>query len=95
MFDYLRVEIPLPTPLREDTADGLWQTKSLDCELAEYTLTADGVLLYGSEVYPHTGDFEFHDGRTRYHGRMWAGTLRVLTLNGERCWPRDFVEDQE
>jgi hypothetical protein len=42
MFDYIEWQAPLPDGWSED---GDLQTKSFDCELARYRVTADGELL--------------------------------------------------
>jgi hypothetical protein len=69
MFDNLRCEQPLPKVW--EPRRGIWQTKSLGCELTTYTITADGRLIRKAGGWghgdvpemqiPYHGDIEFHD----------------------------------
>ena len=52
MFDTITCEMPLPEP---KPPDGLWwQTKDFECEMARYTITEDGRLIYHSFHYEST-----------------------------------------
>lgn len=47
MFDYLKIKVPLEFPdeiKKLKTSDFVWQTKSLDNSLSEYTIDIDGSL---------------------------------------------------
>lgn len=43
MFDEIKCEYPLPDAVMQDV---VFQTKSFDCELTRYTITADGRLIH-------------------------------------------------
>lgn len=56
MFDTIKCLYPLPDGF---DAEGLeWQTKDLECELDEYTITADGRLVHDEWKYESVPDNE-------------------------------------
>jgi hypothetical protein len=60
MFDNVKCSAPLPEPSMQDRT---FQTKSLDCELADYEITKDGEL-WKVGGYFHEGERE----RVELHG---------------------------
>lgn len=77
MFDELRCEYPLPDAVVQDE---VFQTKSFDCVLARYTITADGRLIEHTARYesvpeeerPHYGKPEWEKPFMRSAGSMKA-----------------------
>ncbi|HTJ56683.1 MAG TPA: hypothetical protein VL418_03850 [Devosiaceae bacterium] len=57
-FDYLRVEYPLPDGHKPAAP---MQTKSLDCDLTQYTLGTEGELRLGDDLVEFTGLLDFYD----------------------------------
>lgn len=75
MFDYIRCEMLLPeTPI--PAPDGLFQTKDTDDQyLTEYTITADGLLMwrpYHMELVP-ANERPYPDPSHPFHG---SGSMR-------------------
>lgn len=72
MFDNIRCEYPLPG--LPDDAHPDWQSKSLDCAMGEYTITAGGLLVH------HTTRMEAvpEEQRPYFGTPKWDGALGKL-----------------
>jgi hypothetical protein len=93
MFDNIKCEHPLPDGFDDNLKR--FQTKSLDCELATYTITKDGKLVcdvagqYGTErgeVPNFTGEIEFYTSN-------WCGSGAgyIMTDDDQPYWSRTYV----
>src|SRR5689334_23005074 len=77
MFDDITVRYPLPG-LPPDH-DGEFQTKSLECVLAQYLIDEHGGLWHQGEAVKYDGEIEFHDGRHSYAAWFRGGRLQDVT----------------
>lgn len=71
MFDYIKCEYPLPDTEAQDSD---FQTKDLDCTMAQYTITREGKLIHHTtrmEVVPE-------EERPFYGTPRWDGPLGQL-----------------
>lgn len=81
MFDDIDVDYPLPG--LPNGHDRKFQTKSLGCVLATYSVDEHGGLWQGGEAVRYSGEIEFHDfdpdhGYLSY--RAWFRDGRLLDL---------------
>lgn len=94
MFDNLKCEYPLPDSVVQDE---IFQTKSLECLLVDYTITADGFLkdekeqldFHGDIIfYTFTGSREENDYQWfEYSARFTEGKLQKI----EKIERRDYA----
>ena len=81
MFDYLRCEADTPDGWKP--ANGLFQTKDLDCTLEVHRITADGRLMrteiVGYDDVPES-EWEYRDAK--------PGTLEAIWHEGSKHRPR-------
>lgn len=70
MFDDLTCHYPLPQPDSENRTD--FQTKSFDCEMERYTITAEGRLIYHYREWEETPVAELEDPEN-----PWIGAIQV------------------
>jgi hypothetical protein len=82
MFDDIEVLCPLPGI--PDDHDRQFQTKSLECVLAQYVVDEHGGLWHHGEPVAHDGEIEFHDGRLAYVAWFRAGRLADIITDDER-----------
>lgn len=63
MYDTIRFEYPLPgeNPFGYDS----FQTKDMECQLGEYTVTSDGCLVLNGEIVKYSGSLECYTSNWR------------------------------
>lgn len=101
MFDDLKCDYPLPNAVHQNRA---FQTKSLDCTMTQYTITADGRLTYPQmkDVKDDKAPLGWHfmpTGHiidTVYHGDIYfyAGDAEYVArfTNGKAEWIKPLSE---
>jgi len=83
MFDYVKCEYPLPDGWKPSSP---FQTKDLDCELAEYTIDYGGHLLSpGGEPWAFTGVVSIYDSNISAYGAGYC-----LTDDKQKPWSREY-----
>lgn len=90
MFDYVTSQFPLPAAIPETRGKYPWQSKSLDCQMDQYEIKADGSLwretcewpdnerkVTGWERVKMTGELRFYGFRDE---RQMGGWLEFVAL---------------
>lgn len=91
MFDYIKCEHPLPDGFDDQKQE--WQTKDLACELAIFTITADGRLVRTGGVYGIAINCDDHHGDIHFYGGNWCGSGFgcVMTRDDMPHWSRLYT----
>ena len=105
MFDEIRCEYPLPYSGYRVLPGHTFQTKSLECGLDEYTITADGLLILQKvhwervpeEERPYYGKPEWENPRYRVIGAMRAAPVgdEEIPYHGDVHFYDDFAIREE
>lgn len=84
MFDHVRVEVPLPDGHEPEGC----QTKAFECELAVYTIRADGTLWRRPDSWWTDTDEELTEEQVDFHG-----LFRFYDYTGKWNKPYDAARD--
>lgn len=94
MYDNVKCEAPLPDGF-SDPAHMAFQTKDMECELAEYTITADGRLLCTAEGQygGATNGEQEYTGTIEFYTSNWCGSGcgYCMTDDDQLPWSRTYT----